>query len=107
MKFAFRLLGTWLIGIALVLLIVDGTRMLAVTEFVYTPLHQTWEALDSASLSGLREIVVTRMHAAIWNSLIWPLLSLPGWALFGLPGLMFAIAGAKRAPRAYRKFEQL
>ncbi len=107
MKFAFRLLGTWLIGIALVLLIIDGARMLAVTEFVYTPLHQTWEALNSPSLEGLREVVVTRLHPAIWDSLIWPLLSLPGWALFGLPGLMFAVAGAKRTARRYRKFEQL
>lgn len=107
MKFAFRLLGTWLIGIALVLLIIDGARMLAVTEFVYTPLHQTWEALNAASLAGLRETVVTRMHPAIWDSLIWPLLSVPGWVLFGIPGLMCAVAGGKRTPRRYRKFEQL
>lgn len=107
MKFVLRLLATWLVGIALVLLIVDGTRTLAANAFVYTSLNETWQGLNPASLEGFREAIVTRMHPAVWASLIGPFLSLPGWGLFGVPGLLLAFAGSKRAPRRYRRFEQL
>jgi hypothetical protein len=107
MKFVFRMFATWLVGVALVLLIIDGTRMLSANAFVYTPFAETWEALNAASLQGLRELVETRMHPAVWQSLLMPFLNLPGWVLFGVPGLMLAFAGGKRAPRRFRRFEQL
>ena len=42
MRLVFRLLGTWLIGIALVFLVVDGTKSLAANALVFTGFGQAW-----------------------------------------------------------------
>lgn len=106
MKFLFRLLATWFVGIALVLIVIDGTRMLAANAFLFTSLAETWAAIHASSLAGLQHAVETGLHPAIWQSLLKPLLDLPGWLIFGLPGLVFAFAGSKRSPRRFRRFEQ-
>lgn len=106
MKFLFRLLATWLVGIALVLVVIDGTRMLAANAFIFTSLAETWGSIHAPSLAGLRQAIETGLHPAIWQSIVGPLFSLPGWLIFGLPGLIFAFAGSKRSPRRFRRFEQ-
>lgn len=107
MKFLFRFLATWLVGVALVLFIVDGTRMLSANAFVYTPLAETWAGLHAPSLAGFEELVSSRLHPNVWRSILEPFLALPGWAVFGVPGLILTMAGSKRAPRRYSRFEQL
>jgi hypothetical protein len=107
MKLIFRILATWLIGFALILLVVDGTRMLAAEAFVMTPFLESWRGVDANGLAGFESFIRGQAGDWLWAGVAAPLLTLPGWVLFGVPGLLFALAGSRRPSRRYRKFDQL
>lgn len=107
MRLLLRLTGTWLIGMALILLIIDGTRSLAASTLYLTPLGETWAMLHVESLVGLREFVATRFFGPVLDSAVAGLLSLPGWIVLGLPGGLLAWLGRTRRARLYVRQDQL
>ena len=54
MRLILRILGTWLLGLALILLIVDGTKSLGANAVVMTSLNDTWVALSASSLAAVK-----------------------------------------------------
>jgi len=104
MRLVFRLLGTWLIGLALVFLVVDGTRSLAANDVVLTSLGQAWVQLHGPSLEGLTSFLESRFFADLLAVMLESLLTYPAFAVLALPGMMLALAG--RRPRRERFLRQ-
>jgi hypothetical protein len=107
MRLVFRVIGTLLIAFAVILLIIDGTRMLAVNAVVFTPLEATWQAMHAESLAGVREFLGSRLFGPVLDPVVSAVLSFPGWAVVGVPGLLFAWAGRSRRERVFLRQDQI
>lgn len=99
MRTIYRFIGTWLLGLTLVLLIVDGTKSLGASELVITSLREIWIMLHAASYEAFAKGL-----AGVWNGIIFGLLnssilSWPSWLISGVPGLWLAFLGRSRATR--------
>ena len=106
MRLLFRLTGTWLLALALILLIVDGTRSLGANTFVWTPLGDLWMQLHAASLEGFRSFIESRFFDVVLLPAADFVLRLPAWAVFGVPGILLAVMGRSRRSRLYVRQDQ-
>lgn len=107
MRLLLRVAGTILIACAMILLIVDGTKSLAVSGLVMTPLAESWAGMHEPSYQGLRDFLDTRLFGPLLNPLVSGLLALPGWAVLGVPGVLLAWAGRSRRERLYLRQDQI
>lgn len=106
MRLFFRIVGTWLLGMALILLIIDGTRSLAADAIVLTPLADTWIAIHAQSLADLRAFLATRFFGAVLETAVEAILALPGWIVLGVPGAFIAWLGRTRRARVFVRQDQ-
>lgn len=104
MRLVLRIVGTWLIGLALVLLVVDGTKSLAANTVVFTSLGQAWTQLHAPSLVAAESFLASRFFADLLASALGGLLAYPAFAVIGIPGIILALAG--RRPRRERFLRQ-
>lgn len=100
MRLVLRIAGTWLIGLALVLLVVDGTKSLGANGLVFTSLADLWTSVHAPSLDAVRSFFDSRFFAALLDMALKAVLDYPAFAVFGVPGVVLAILG--RAPRRER-----
>lgn len=107
MRLILRIVGTLLIALAVILLIIDGTKSLAANALVFTALEDTWTALSPASLSALRDFLATRLFGPVLETAVTAILGLPGWAVIGVPGLVLAWAGRSRRERIFLRQDQI
>jgi hypothetical protein len=107
MRLLLRVLGTLLIACALILLIIDGTRSLAASGVVFTPLEATWTQIHADSLLGLREFLETRLFGPLLDPVVTTILGLPGWAVLGVPGILLAWAGRSRRQRIFLRQDHI
>ena len=101
MRLFSRILGTWLLGLALILIVVDGTKSLAANTIVMTPLQDIWAYLNSASIEAVRGFFASRFFGDLLRPGFEALLAYPAFAVVGVPGLLLALAGRSRYPRRY------
>jgi hypothetical protein len=107
MRLFFRIVGTWLVGMALILFIIDGTRSLAASTLVIGSLGDTWTLLHAESLEQLRAFLATRFFGPLLESAVNGLLALPAWAALGVPGLFIAWLGRTRRSRVFVRQDQI
>ena len=107
MRLVLRVIGTVLIAFAVILIIIDGTRSLAANGLVFTPLEVTWESMHAASLVAVREFLGTRLFGPVLDPVVTAILSFPGWAVIGVPGLLLAWAGRSRRERVFLRQDQI
>lgn len=107
MRLMLRLAGTWLVALALVLLVIDGTRSLAANSLVVTSLSADWAWLHADSLEGLRAFVSDRFFAPLLEPATETILALPGWLALAVPGVLLAWAGRSRRLRVFVKHDQM
>jgi len=105
MRLIFRVLGTWLVGVAVILLIIDGTKSLAASTLVLTSLHDSWIGLHPDSLAQVRAFLDTRLFGPLLDQVTTALLGFPGWAVIGVPGILIAYAGRSRRARVYLRHD--
>jgi hypothetical protein len=106
MRLLFRLIGTWLLGVALILLIIDGTRSLAADEIVMTSLADTWAFVHAQSLEEVRVFLATRFFGPIVEPAVSTILTLPGWLVLAVPGTLIAWMGRTRRARVFVRQDQ-
>jgi hypothetical protein len=106
MRLVLRVLGTLLIACATILLIIDGTRSLAASSLVFTPLEVSWTQVHAESLLALRQFLATRLFGPLLETLVTALLGFPGWAVIGVPGVLLAWAGRSRRERVFLRQDQ-
>ena len=117
LRFFARFIGLWIWAGAVVAAVYDGTRSLAASEFVFTPLGRTWYALHPDSLNGLQ--VAIERHLAeylyaqvgpwaadfayfLWNPVMQSILLAPTWLVLGVIGLFFLFIGRQKQQRLSR-----
>lgn len=93
-----RWLGIWLLAGAFVAFIVDGTKSIAASQIVVTPLGQAWFNLHPASLNLLQAVVERYLFTFLWDPVLVNILLMPGWAVLALLGAGLAHLGRKRVP---------
>ena len=106
MRLILRILGTWLLGMAVILLVIDGTRSLAASALVTSSLGDTWNAVSAQSLVALRGFIDTRFFGPVLEPVLTALLGYPGFAVLGIPGLLLIIAGRPKAGRSFVRQDQ-
>ena len=107
MRFILRVLGTVLIALAVILIIIDGTKSLAANGLVLTSLEASWAGMHAESLAGLREFLAGRLFGPVLQPVVSAILGFPGWAVIGVPGLLLAWAGRSRRERVYLRHDQI
>ncbi len=100
MRFMLRIVGTWLLGMTMILLVMDGTKSLAQSSVVTTGLGDIWTLINANSLLEIELVFDQNTNLAmVWAYAIVPVLSWPGWAVLGLPGLFMIVSGQTRNRR--------
>jgi hypothetical protein len=106
MRLIVRIIGTWLIGMAVILVVVDGTRSLAASALVTTSFGDTWTALLPDSLDQLRAFIDSRFFGPVLEPMLDAVLATPGFVVLGAPGVLLALAGRSRRDRLFVRQDQ-
>jgi hypothetical protein len=101
MRLILRVLGTWLFALAMVLVIIDGTRTLAASELVITSLGSSWQQMHPDSLAAFRAFLDSRLFGPLLDQVVTAILGFPAWAVIGVPGILLAYAGRARRRNTY------
>jgi hypothetical protein len=107
MRLILRVVGTWLLGLALILLIIDGTKSLSADALAWTPLGDTWSGLSTDSLAAVRAFFASRFFGPLLGPGFEALLRLPGWMVLAVPGVILAVAGRSRRTRLFVRQDQI
>jgi hypothetical protein len=107
MRLFLRILGTWLLGLAVILAVIDGTKSLAASAWVMTPLIETWTAIYAPSLDAVRQFFASRFFGPLLGPLFEALLDVPSFAVVGVPGILFAFLGRSRHSKRYVRHDQI
>jgi hypothetical protein len=91
-----RTLGLWLVVLAFVALVVDGTRSIAASALVVTSFGETWYSLHPPSLNLSQAVVERYTFPVLWDPVIVSILLAPTWAVLGVLGLLVAFLGRRR-----------
>src|SRR4051812_25558094 len=101
MRLILRIAGTWLLGLALILLVIDGTKSLGANAMVLTSLGSIWTSLHADSLAQVTAFFQSRMFADLLKTGFAMLLSYPAFAVVGIHGVLLAILGRSRKASVY------
>jgi hypothetical protein len=94
---ALRILAGVFFLFAAVALAVDVTRYFNSGVVSTTSLAAHWRGFSPIMLKNAQLAVSNNLHPLVWDPVIWRLISLPAWFLFGSIGVTFAYLGrAKR-----------
>lgn len=97
MKMILRIVGTWLMGLALVLVIVDIAKSVAQSELLITSVGVLWSALSPNTYSTAYAGLEAQLQAIGAVQLTQTLFSVPAWGLFFVVGILLMLIG--RRPR--------
>lgn len=100
MRAVLRLIGTWIIGLGLIMLIIDGTKSLASKSITWTSLETIWTQLNPSTLEATFSFFESRYFSELLQSGLLALLSYPAFAVFGILGIVLTLLG--RRPRRER-----
>lgn len=107
MRLILRVLGTWLIGLALVLLVIDGTKSLGANGIVFTSLAELWTQIHPPSLIGLQDFFASRAFAYVLDLALTAVLAYPAFAVFAVPGIVLALLGRKPHRERFVRHDQI
>ena len=92
-----RIVGVWLLLVAMVAAVVDATKSLAGGgAWVVTPMGQQWQALSAKTFDDARVAVQTHASPFLWDPILTTILGAPTWVVFGILGVLLYWLGQKR-----------
>lgn len=95
--FFLRLLGSWSMIVAIIALVADMTRSLAVGGgLAFTSLGRQWFELSPKSLANLQASLEQHVAPFAWDPVATFVLETPTWIVFATLGLLLYIAGRRR-----------
>jgi len=94
-RFVLRLIATFALAVAVVLMVIDATRSIAADMLVMTPLAESWRALSAQTLAGAEDFARARGGDAVRGALD-AVLAMPGFAVFLVLALLAYAAGYRR-----------
>ena len=94
-----RILGVWLLLLAMVAAVVDATKSLAGGgAWVVTPMGEQWHQLAPETLVVSKTWIETTIGQFLWDPIIVGILSAPIWVVFSILGVLLYWLGQKRKP---------
>ena len=101
MKFIARVFGTWMIALAVILLVVDGTKSLAADTPVMTSVGELWAGFNASSWAAVEQGAASLLapYSAMWMA--EAAFGVPAWALSAVVGIVALILGRKRRKPVY------
>ena len=92
-----RILGVWLLLLAMVAAVVDATKSLAGGgAWVVTPMGDQWRELAPETLNVSRQWIMTNAGEWLWDPIIVSILAARTWVVFGMLGVFLYWLGQKR-----------
>lgn len=88
-----RLLAMVMLAITVIMAVLDATRSIAADRLVLTPLGTSWNDVAPTLLGQIETLIDSRLPAFVLDPLFTGLLSAPGFAVFAVLALLFALAG--------------
>ena len=95
MRFLFRLLSLFALSVAVIMAVLDATRSIAGSALIMTPLATSWAAVSADTLASVREMIETKLHRLVWDLMVAPVLSLPGFIVFAALAFLFFSIGRR------------
>jgi len=74
---------------------------------VLTSLGDSWTQIHADSLAAVKQFLETRFFGPLLETVVTAILSFPGWAVIGVPGLLLAWAGRSRRERVFLRQDQI
>lgn len=96
MRFLSVVLSLFLLAIGVLLAVVDATRCIAASDWVYTPLADSWRAVAPGLLDAIEVALRSSAASFLWDSAVIHVLEAPGWAVFFVLAFLFHAAGWRR-----------
>ena len=106
MRLILRILGTWLLGLSLILLIIDGTRSLANNALVFTSFGENWASIHAPSLEAVHGFIASRFFGPVLDPVIGFVFAAPGFLVLAIPGVILAVMGRSRRVRMFVRQDQ-
>ncbi|MEP1208553.1 MAG: hypothetical protein ABJM29_19305 [Rhizobiaceae bacterium] len=94
--FLFKIVGLFVLALAVVLAVLDITRSITASDIILTPLASTWATISPQSLVAGRDLVQTWTHPYLWDPVMTFVLQLPSWLVFWLLAMIFLKLGQRR-----------
>lgn len=91
-----RMIGVWFLLAAVITMVIDATKSLAINEMVITSLGQQWYEIHKISIEAAQKAIEMHIHPLVWDPFMTALLLWPSWALFALFGVILLWLGRKR-----------
>ena len=107
MRLILRILGTWLVAIALILGVIDGTKSLAANSFLFTSFAEAWTWVNAESLAATRAFLQSRLFGPLLETVSDAVFSAPAWLVIAIPGLLIAWMGRSRRVRRFVRHDQI
>ena len=101
-RFLFRLIAVFSLAVAVIMSVIDATRSIAASAWVWTPLVESWEAFSPDTLAAAEEFTRDAMLPELWDPVAVTVLSAPGFAVFAALALLFYAIG--RRPERRQRF---
>ena len=100
-RFLFRFLGYWLLAGALVAAIIDGSKSIAASALVTTPLGQHFQQLAPSLLQKLEFGIQNNLGLPwLWDIVFVNILTWPTFAVLGIFALILLMIGRRKLARA-------
>lgn len=100
LKLLVRFVGFLLLAVALVAAVVDGSKSIAASTPVFTPVVQVWLELSPATLDAARAAVEHHAGPLLWDPVLKTVLAWPVWAVAAGLAFVLMLAGDRRRRRA-------
>ncbi|MCZ4271860.1 hypothetical protein [Maritalea porphyrae] len=111
MRMITRLIGSLFLALMLIMIVMDGAKVLSSNELVFTPLGQIWfeidRALDTLTLNTLQAIIQRYVHPIVWDPIIVTILGAPAWLICAILGVFFLFLGRTRTRERYKHIDEL
>ena len=92
----FKILGLFVLALAVVLAVLDITRSITASAITLTPLAETWNSISRDTLLASRDLVLNWTHPYLWDPVLLFVLQLPSWLVCWLLAMIFLKLGQRR-----------
>lgn len=93
---ALRFFASFILLLAVLAAVYDGTRSNDQGRLVMTSMGEHWGKIAPVSYRNSRNYVQRTTHPLVWDGAIAPVLALPTWAVLGTLGLVLAYVSRRR-----------
>ena len=94
--FIFKILGLFVLALAVVLAVLDLTRSITASEITLTPLASSWNSVSRDTLLSFKDLVLAWTHPYLWDPVLLFVLQLPSWLVFWLLSMILLKLGQRR-----------